>query len=233
MITEKQTWAYDIRDAFYNVVTADSFFAGFTLRKNRMLPVQQNLIPYLGVYLIDENQSPDGDGNAGCIRFLHTVRIGFSVVVASSDPVIVEQLADQGVQRIWTAAFTDLHLFKVGRSNIYNPEGVIIEAAVRGRRTMNFGAPTTDNEMPFCEAQVDVSCTFRTEWYPDITDMLDTIDVVTPDENGTITPVHVQYDLTASERQQVAYGLTSVGRRQPRAPPRRPWLSARDQHRRQ
>ena len=100
MITETQTSAYDIRDAFYNVVTAAPFFAGFTCRKNKMLPVQRNLIPYLGVYLVDEMMTPDGDANAGCIRFTHNVRIGFSMIQVNNDPNAAEQAADQAMQAI-------------------------------------------------------------------------------------------------------------------------------------
>ena len=108
MITETQTSAYDIRDAFYNVVTAAPLFTGFTCRKNKMLPVQRNLIPYLGVYLVDEMHTPDGDANAGCIRFIHNVRIGFSMIQVNNDPNMAEQLADQAMQQIMIAAYTDL-----------------------------------------------------------------------------------------------------------------------------
>lgn len=216
MITETQTWAFDIRDAFYNVVTADPFFANFTKRKTKMLPVQQNLVPYLGVYLVDETMLPDGDANAGCVRFLHTARIGFSAVVANSDQNIAEQTADQAMQRILVSAYTDLHLMNVLHNA--NPDGVGIEGITRGARRMIYGAPSTDNEMPFVELQYEATCSFRTEWYPDITDTLDEIDVtVVPNNDPNADQFKVVYDFTAQ--------------RTPRAPLRRPWLLARDQRR--
>ena len=46
------------------------FFANYTKRKNKMLQVQPDLLPYLGVYLLDETMTPDGDANAGNIRFI-------------------------------------------------------------------------------------------------------------------------------------------------------------------
>ena len=70
MITETQSSGYDIRDAFFNLLDADPFFAAYTRRKNKMLPVQQNLIPYLGVYLAGESMTPDGDANCGMVRFI-------------------------------------------------------------------------------------------------------------------------------------------------------------------
>ena len=220
MITETQTSAYDIRDAFYNVVTAAPFFAGFTCRKNKMLPVQRNLIPYLGVYLVDEMMTPDGDANAGCIRFTHNVRIGFSMIQVNNDPNAAEQAADQAMQAVMVAAYTDLHLMNVLHNN--NPEGVGIEAIMRGMRRPIFGAPSTDNETPFVEMQYEISCSFRSEWYPDITDTLNEIDVTTRVNNDPdITPITTVYDFTGSRELQR------------RVPLRRPWLSARDQHRRQ
>jgi hypothetical protein len=216
-VSETQTSGYDIRDAFYNVVTAAPFFANFTCRKNKMLPVQRNLIPYLGVYLVDEMMTPDGDANAGCIRFLHNVRIGFSMIQVNNDPNAAEQGADQAMQAIMVAAYTDLHLMNVLTNN--NPESVGIEAITRGARRPVYGAPSTDNETPFVEMQYEISCSFRSEWYPDITDTLDEIDVTTyPNNDQSVTPVDVVYDFTSSTRR--------------RPPPRKPWLLARDQNRR-
>lgn len=220
MITEAQTCAYDIRDAFYELLIADPFFAGFTTRKNKMLPLQQNLIPYLGVYLVDEVMTPDGDANAGCVRFIHNVRIGFSVVQQNSDPNLAEQASDQAMLTIMRVAYTDLHLLNVLKNN--NPEGVGIEAITRGTRRMIYGAPSTDNETPFVELQYEASCSFRSEWYPDITDTLNEIDVTTRVNNNTDPNLQVitsVYDFT--------------GAMQRRTPLRRPWQLARDQNRRQ
>ena len=40
---------------------------------------------------------PDGDVNAGAIRFSHTLRIGFSVMIANNDQVVAELDARRGV----------------------------------------------------------------------------------------------------------------------------------------
>ena len=212
------------------MLVADAYFAGFTCRKNKMLPVQRNLIPYLGVYLVDEQMTPDGDANAAYVRFIHTVRIGFSVVIANSDQNLAEQTADQGFLKIMSLAYTNLYLTNplqkyVAPAN-QNPEGVMIEAITRGSRRLIYGAPSTDNETPFVEMQYEASCSFRTEWYPDITDTLDEIDVTTGVKPGD-TPAEM------ANRQQVAvtYTFPATTRRR-RAPLARPWLLARDQNRR-
>jgi hypothetical protein len=99
-ITDTQSFSLVIRDAFYDALAADPFFASYTCRKTKMLSVQHSLLPYLGVYIIDETMLPDGDANAGHIRFSHTLRIGFSVVIANNDQVAAELQIDAAWWRI-------------------------------------------------------------------------------------------------------------------------------------
>lgn len=198
MITEQQSCAYDIRDTFFNAVVADATFTGFTTRKNRMLPVQPNLIPYLGVYLVDETMLPDGDANAGCIRFSHTARIGFSVIVQNSDQDAAAAAVDNAFLRIMSILFTDQHIMNVLHNT--NPENVGIESITRGVRKHVYGATGVNNETPFMELQYDVSCFYRTEWYPDITDTLDEIDVtVLPNNDPNANSFEIIYDFTSSK----------------------------------
>jgi hypothetical protein len=177
MITETQSQAFDINDAFLNLLTADPFFAGYTARQTKMLPVQVELIPYLGVYMIDESHTPDGDANATCVRFSHTARTGFSVVLKNADQNALRKSLDQAFLRIMTVLWTDQKLMNVFVNS--NPEGVIIESIVRGQRRHVFGNTGLNNETPFGELQYDVSAFWRSEWYPDITDDLLEINVKT------------------------------------------------------
>ena len=89
-ITDTQSYSLVIRDGLFDAVSSDPFFANYTCRKTKMLRVQHELLPYLGVYIIDETMLPDGDANAGHIRFSHTLRIGFSAMVANNDQVLAE-----------------------------------------------------------------------------------------------------------------------------------------------
>jgi hypothetical protein len=205
MITETQSCALDIRDAFYNVVSIDPFFTGFVKRKSKMLPVQQHLVPYLGIYLGPETMLPAGDANHGCVRFKHTARICFSVVVANSNPDLAERTADQAYLKIMSAAYTNIKLMNVLHN--LNPEGVGIEAVVRGDRRMIYGAPSTDNELPFVELEYEATCSYETEWYPDITDTLDTMDVIVkPNNSETADPIHVSYDLKSDTTPPIISG---------------------------
>ena len=97
VITDKQSYSEVLRDVFFARVVTLPFFAGFKARRCKMLQVQPEHIPYLGVYLIDEQMVPDGDANAGCIRFTHTLRIGFSVIIENNDPLAAELKARRSV----------------------------------------------------------------------------------------------------------------------------------------
>jgi hypothetical protein len=202
-VTEIQTFAYNIRDAFFNVVTANSYFAAYTKRKNKWLPVQTDLVPYIGIYIINEVMTPDGDANAGCIRFSHTAQVGFSVVQSNNDPMLLEQNIDQAHQKIMTLLWTDLHLMNVLHNN--NPENVGIESITRNTRRHVFGAANTSNEFPFVELEYNVNAFSRSEWYPDITDTLNEIDVtVMVNNDPDAKPISIKYMFAALQQYRVS-----------------------------
>jgi hypothetical protein len=202
VITETQSFAFDVRDTFYNVVTADSFFTGYTFRKNKMLQLQPELIPYLCVYLVDETMVPDGDANAGCIRFSHTARIGFSIIIQNNDGVAGEQTSDQAYLRIMALLYTNPTVMNVLTTK--NVEGVNIEGIVRGTRRHLFGNTGLNNETPFIELQYEAHVFFRTEWYPDITDTLDEIDVtVKPNNDPDANTFDITYTFNTLRKNMV------------------------------
>jgi hypothetical protein len=176
-ITDTQSFALVIRDVFYDALAADAFFADYTTRKNRMLRVQPDLLPYLGVYIIDETMLPDGDANAGMIRFSHTLRIGFSVMIANNDQVAAEQQIDAAWWRIMNRLWPDQNIMNLFETT--NPDNTRIESVTRGVRRHVFGTAALNNETPVAELQYDVALFFRTDWPPIITDTLDEIDIST------------------------------------------------------
>jgi hypothetical protein len=197
-ITATQSYGLVIRDGLFDAVSSDPFFADYTRRKTKMLRVQPDLLPYLGVYIIDETMLPDGDGNAGDIRFSHTLRIGFSAMVANNDQVLAEAAADAAFWRVMNLLWPDQTLMNVVLSSL--PDNTMMESIPRGVRRPVFGTTALNNETPIAEMQYDVSIFFRTGWPPVITDDLLTIDVVTGMKPGDTQAemdqrqqVHVQY----------------------------------------
>ena len=224
MITETQSQAYDIRETFFNVVSADAFFQGFVAKKNRMLPVQPDQLPYLGVYFAEDIDASDGDANAACVRFSETAHIIFSVITANNDPEAAEAYSDQAYQRIRTVLWTDLNVMNVW--NRKNVEGVMIESIVRTTRRHIFGNAGQNNETPWIDMQYGVQAFYRTEWFPDITDTLNEIDVSTG-----MKPGDTAEEMANRQQVNVVYTLPPPSP-QRRAPLAKPWLLARDQNRR-
>jgi hypothetical protein len=172
-----QSDAYNIWQAFFDRVSVDSFFSGYTIRPTVMLPVQANLLPYLGIYMGDEDMRPDGDANAGMIRFNHSGKIGFSIIIANNNRKQLLQQVDAAFWRIMGLLWTDQDLMNVLVNS--NPEGVGIESIPRGQRKFVWGSTGANNETPFCECRYDVTAFWRSEWWPPITDTLDEINIKT------------------------------------------------------
>jgi hypothetical protein len=214
-ITDTQSFSLVIRDVFFDAVSEDPFFANYTKRKNKMLSVQSQLLPYLGVYIMDEQMLPDGDANAGMIRFNHTLRIGFSVMVANNDQVIAEQQIDAGYWRIMNRLWPDQYIMNLfdtynPHTGTENPDNTRIEGITRGVRRHVFGAAALNNETPVAEMQYEVSAFFRTTWPPIITDDLEEIDISTgikigdtPEEMAQRIQFHGKYlfDISRKKRE--------------------------------
>ena len=184
MISEAQSYSWIIRNVLFDALVADPFFAGFICRKTKMLPSRPETLPYLGVYIIDDTQSPDGDGNAGEVRFIDACRIGFSVLLANNDQVVLEAGLDAAWRRINNRLWSDQYIMNLldtsnPHSGKSNPDNTRIESIERGMRRLVFGAAMANNETPIGELQYDVTVRYREGFPPLIMDELDTIDVKT------------------------------------------------------
>jgi hypothetical protein len=172
-VRQEHSDGYLIQKTFFDMLANhEPFFAGYNKRLTKMEPVQAHLLPYLGVYLVDENMGPDGDANCTDIRFSHTLRIGFSVAIAHNNQDDAHRMLDQAFAKIMNRLWRDPYVMNVW--NTYNPwnktqnaGNVEIESIVRGQRKHNFGLATGNNETPFAELQYTASCFYRTMWDPE------------------------------------------------------------------
>ena len=122
-------------------------------RVTRALPIVPADLPILGCYLGEETMIPDGDLNAGALKFITTVRLGWSIMVAESDKEKAEhQLEGAYVALIYgvfcnpgLTSMLDTTDYATGASTVYNArfEGVQRQSA----RTV-WGAFLLDNETP-------------------------------------------------------------------------------------
>jgi hypothetical protein len=162
-ITDTQSYSQVIRDALFATVVQLPFFADFIARRSKQLPMQEPLLPYLGVYIISEEMPPDGDVNAGDIRFTHTLRVGFQVIIQNNDPVESELELDAAFWAIMNGLWTDDGLTNLIESGM--PDNTRIEGIERGSRRHVWGV-IGKGETPIGELEYVVALRYRTEWYP-------------------------------------------------------------------
>jgi hypothetical protein len=190
-----------IRDGLYDILTANPAFAGYTVRKNKMIIMQEEYLPFLSVYILDETMGPDGDINAGEIRFIHNLRVGFSVLIADNDQDALETAIDAAWWSIMTGLWPNNGVTNVMVSKL--PDNVEIEGVVRGVRRHVFGVAQLHNQTPVAELQYEATIVFRSTWPPLIPDDFLTLDVKTgvkagdtPAEMAQRYQEHAQYDFS-------------------------------------
>ena len=148
-----------IRDMLLTKLMTAPFFAGFTFRKSRQLPTQINQLPSLGVYLVKEDMTPDGDPNHGDIDMIHSLTIGFSVVIINNDPEATQEKLDQAYWTIMNWLWRDPYLMNMIDTRAYpggvgNPDNVRIEALMNGSWRF-FDHPPLNNETPMSELRYE------------------------------------------------------------------------------
>jgi hypothetical protein len=160
---DMQSYAFRIYMKAFSMLAGASLFDGFVCKRlNRALPIEANTetqIPFLGVYLVDENMGPDGDINAGNIRFTHTIRLGVQVLIRNSDQTRLETDLDR---IYWYVAhyLLDNDAF----TNLLQED--MIEGFNRIAVRRRFGSQGSSNETPVGELQFELACQIRTMWQP-------------------------------------------------------------------
>ena len=208
-ITDTQSYSLVIRDVFYDALAAMPMFASFTKRKGKQFQVQANQVPYFGTYIIRERMTPDGDANAGHVRFIHNLTIGFSVIIQNQNPEVAEQKLDAIFWAIMNRLWPDQYIMNLLDTRSYpggigTPDNTRVESVQGGDRRHVWGNSALNNEMPVAELQYEVTCLYRTGWWPTITDDLLHIHVETVPmaEDGTVPPadeverIITEYDFT-------------------------------------
>lgn len=210
-ISETQTYSWIIRNVFFDALKRDQYFANYTMRKTKRLPVQPEHLPYLGVYIVDDIMVPDGDGNAGHVRLNHTLRLGYSVMIANNNPNIAESHIDFALKRIMAVLADPFIMNMLDTYNPHlgfdNPDNTRIESITRATRRHQFGSTGLNNETALAELQFEMSCFYREDFAPVITDDLLEIDMTTgikigetPDEMAQRQQVQAKYIFTPATR---------------------------------
>jgi len=213
-----QSYSQVIRDALFAKAVQLPFFQGWVARRSKQLQIQPPQdIPYLGVYIIEEQMGPDGDANAGDIRFVHSLRIGFQVIILNNDPVKSELKLDAAFWALMNGLWRDPKLTNFINSDM--PDNTRIEGVTRGNRTHHWGSGGLDNELPYGELQYDAWISYRTNFAPIITDDLNRIHVETvPTPSGELPPDGSEVQRIITEYEFTTTRLKHGGRNVERPP---------------
>ena len=161
--------------------------------------LQADQIPFVGVYLMEETMGPDGDANHAEPRFLHTVKLGFSVIITAPNETVALQNLDSAHWTIMNL-LTNERWAKFPADGAWNnQEPIRIESVTRGARKHVFGNRMINNDTPTAELQMDLTVCHRTSFPPIIPDTLNTIHVLVaypwPYDPNLYEEFTVQYDL--------------------------------------
>jgi hypothetical protein len=175
------SYAMDIRNELLSRIKTFPVFADVArFGRSPMLTVQSEDIPYLGVYLVEEQLTPDGDANAGEPRFQSRAKIGFQYVVQNNDPDLAEDKLDLGYWELMK------NFFEVQRWDYFADDTIWVEAVERGSRSHHYGNAGNDNRTPYAELRADLIFMQRETFPPPVTDMLKSIHITVAD--------HIPYD---------------------------------------
>jgi len=208
-VTDTQSFSQVIRDTLFSKTVVLPFFANFKARRSKQLPIQEPLLPYLGVYIISEDMPADGDPNCGDIRFIHDLRIGFQVIIENNDPVAAELKLDEAFWAIMNGLWTDADLTNMILSDI--PDNTRIEGIPRGTRRHEWGAIGA-NQQPIGELEYVATLRYRSEWFPtsfpDLTRIhVETVPITDNYANGvpdanTVQRIISEYEFTSSTKEK-------------------------------
>lgn len=166
-----------IRDILFAYAVTLPFFEGFTARRCPAFPTQEYHLPFLGVYIIGEDEPPDGDANHGPIAFVNRLTLGFTVQMEDNDPVRLEEKLNDALWTLKYGLWSDQYLMNLlktynpstGQENPYNMR---IESVVRQKWAINWGSQRANNETPWAELQFEPTLVYRTYFAPEIEDDL-------------------------------------------------------------
>lgn len=180
------TYAIEIADKAMALLRAKTFDPAFkTFKRTPMRQVAPGDLPLLGVYILRETRSPDGDENAGEPRFFHRLHLGIAGAVSA---------ADDGSQ------FVALEAMMAGIDDCLLTDPTFIRM-IEGIEQMDRRSQyAIMGETPLAEIQIEMVVTFRSYWPPVVPDDYRTLHVETrypkkDTDPGAVQQVVEQYDI--------------------------------------
>jgi hypothetical protein len=159
--------ATQIRDAMFDRITAAVPFK--TARKVPIPPLQPDQLPALGVYLMSQRSTPDGDANVGVPRYIDNALISVMLIYAAGDPRVLEGVVDAQIDLIERLLLCDSTFLQMLDVETGEP---IIESVPERVRTYQY---PKDGETYYLEARLQMTFQFRSYFQPLAPNMLQQI----------------------------------------------------------
>ena len=166
-----------IRDAVF--VRVKAAFKDFKVtRRSPLLPVQNDQLPGLGVFLAEDSDTPDGDLNVGPPRFISDATIAISVIEDAPKSEITRRKIEARMNKIKNVLFTDPSFVALKARN----GEPLLEGIARVRRTFSF---PQQGEAFFAECRLHIVCRFRCFYQPLAPNDFAQLKVTGPDAPGS------------------------------------------------
>ena len=147
-----------IRDAVF--VRVKAAFPDFKVtRRSPLLPIQNDQLPAVGVFLAEDTDSPDGDYNVGPPRFISDATIAISVVEDAGKSEAARRKVEARMNAIKNVLFKDASFVALTARN----GQPLLEGIARVRRTFSF---PQQGETFYAEGRLHIVCRFRCYYDP-------------------------------------------------------------------
>lgn len=160
------THAIKLADEVFSRLQAVGGFTSY--HRAPVTQVNPGDLPLLGVFLMRENMTADGDENAGEPHYIHRLTLGITGAISATAPEAQLIALELVMSQILEALLQDASLF--------NQEW--IDGIPSIDRRLNF---TRIGETPLAEVQVELVIKYGSRWEPTVTDDFEAI-------NYTVTP---------------------------------------------
>lgn len=177
-----------IRDAIaarLEALTIDGKRRFKRVQKDPLPQIQPDDCPALVVFILTEEMTPDGDGNAINLRFVADITIGIDILRGGGKVPTLSTLVDDDADAIFAKLFTDPEFTKFGADAYF-------ESVERIERKRLF---PKDGEAYFGELRLAIQFRTRVEYAITIPDDYSGADVnVRPLGNPAGDPISVRWD---------------------------------------
>jgi len=167
------TLATQIRDAAFNRIQKAMRVDFKSLRKAPFPTFQTDQLPALGVYLLREDMTPNGDPNVGEPNFKVEATLGISILDDASSEDVLDGRVDKLLDRVEDTLFKDGTFVRLRTPDA--PTGTpLLEGFTRVTRTPTYHK---DGESYYLEMRLQISCQFRCYYPPNAPNALTQVGV--------------------------------------------------------